>query len=174
MLPQLQQKLNELTAQKAVFLQIINNATPAQRLQKPNEQAWNMLQVGHHVLLAEGGATKFMLTRQPIKISLGQQIKSRLNSIMLNIFLKSPLKFKAPKVVSTIVAEQQLPLEQLTTQWAEASEQLTQYLANFNTAHLKHSVFKHPLVGPLTITQTLDFMIEHIQHHIPQLQRLSK
>lgn len=174
MLPQLQQKLDELTVQKAAFLQIINNATPTQRLQKPNEQAWNMLQVGHHVLLAEGGATKFMLTRQPIKISLGQQIKSRLNSIMLTIFLKSPLKFKAPKVVSTIVAEQQLPLEQLTAQWAEASEQLTQYLANFNTAQLNYSVFKHPIAGPLTITQTLDFMIEHIQHHIPQLQRLSK
>ena len=171
---QLQQKFDELEAKKAAFLQIISAATQEQRLYKPTEQAWCMLQVGHHVLLAEAGATKFMLNRQALKVGSWQKIKSKIYSLMLTIFLKSPLKFKAPKVAAAAVEEQLLPLEQLETQWAEARQQLLQYLANFDEAKLSYSVFKHPFVGPLTIAQTLDFMTEHISHHIAQLERLKQ
>lgn len=171
---QLQQKFDELEARKAAFLQLISTATQEQRLYKPTEQAWCMLQVGHHALLAEAGATKFMLTRQAMNVSRWQKIKSKINSLMLAVFLKSPLKFKAPKIVATSVEEQLLPLEQLQAQWAEARQQLLQYLADFDEAKLSYSVFRHPFVGPLTITQTLDFMTEHINHHIPQLERLKR
>lgn len=171
---QLQRKFDELEAKKAAFLQLISTATQEQRLYKPTEKAWCMLQVGHHALLAEAGAANFMLTRQPMNVSRWQKIKSRMNSLMLTVFLKSPLKFKAPKVVLPPAEEQLLPLEQLEIQWAEARQQLLQYLGNFDETKLSYSVFKHPFVGPLTIAQTLDFMTEHISHHIPQLERLKR
>jgi hypothetical protein len=35
-------------------------------------------------------------------------------------------------------------------------------------------VFKHPLVGRLDMTNTLEFLSNHIQHHMYQLERIKR
>lgn len=172
MIPILQQKFDQLLNEQQRFLQIIES-TPVERLSyKPTPDAWSMLQVAHHACLVESSVVRFLNKYPPIPVSWFKRLKIWGRSTALKLSLWLPIKFKAPRVAAAAVEEQSIPMEQLLPLWNSSNEQLRQYLAAFDQRHLHYAVFKHPFAGALTITQTLDFMAEHLHHHLPQLNRL--
>jgi len=57
-------------------------------------------------------------------------------------------------------------------EWAESQKQWASFLNDFPKEKLTHIVFTHPFAGQLTLIQTLQFLREHIYHHLHQLKRI--
>lgn len=84
-----------------------------------------------------------------------------------------PIKFNAPKpvVASTSTYSN---LDELVADWDLTRKELKEVLEQIKESQLKRKVFKHPAVGKLNIVQAVEFMGEHIAHHLPQVNRLLK
>lgn len=89
---------------------------------------------------------------------------------MLVIFLKLPLKFKAPKQVSKV--PEQISLEELQTYYDKNSAAFKKILNDLPVELEDKFIFKHPRSGLLNIDQTLNFVREHYLHHERQLNAL--
>lgn len=171
MLPILEKKVDQLAAIKQEFLAILEAATAAQRNFQPDENSWNMLQVAQHLMKAEVGIVQFMQKRTPIPASFTAKVQAAARSKVLTTVLRSSKKIKAPKVAG-ISELTTIPYKQIVHDWAVQREALWQFLAAFPPTQKDYLVFKHPLAGKLNIVQTIDFMTEHIRHHLGQLQRI--
>lgn len=173
MLPALEERYNRLTAAWHEYRRIIGNATVEQRNFKPAPGKWCMLQVAQHVMASEAGTLRFFNKYPPIKTGLAGHISGIIRSLGLTIALKLPLKYKAPKVPD-LNPETAIPWEETEPEWVKIRAALDNYFNNFPAEKTAFIVFKHPVGGKFNISQTLDFLLEHINHHLLQLQRIQQ
>jgi hypothetical protein len=139
---------------------------------------WAAAQVIHHLLTAEKsivGALRKTLATDHAGWRLAT-LKNKLRSLLLRLALRVPgLRFKVPATLPpppdpTTIA----PLPELRAQWAAVRRQLEQVLHEFPGTKLRHTVFRHPRAGWLTIGQTVASVLDHTLHHQQQLNRISK
>lgn len=90
--------------------------------------------------------------------------------ILLKLALGSNKKFKAPKVVGNLTND--LPFDEISRQWNTSFLELENIIKNFPSKHKDKLVFKHPVVGWLSLDQTIGFMKDHLNHHQKQIEFL--
>ena len=139
---------------------------------------WAAAQVIHHLLTAEksiAGALRRTLATDSAKWRLAT-IKHKLRSLLLRAALRVPgLKFKVPPTLPPPPDPATLaPLPELRAQWLAVRRDLEQVLHEFPGSKLRHTVFRHPRAGWLTIGQTVASVLDHTLHHQQQLNRISK
>lgn len=171
MLPELERQLTDLEHRRQHFLGIIAQSTEAQRYHKPTPEAWCMVEVAQHLLLAEAQTLVFIQKYPPITPSLAQKIRAKLSYWGLVTFLKLPLKFRVPPRanISPLTPRR---YDEVLSEWNQVRQQLYAYADSYTEDKRDLFVFKHPLAGKLTFEQTLTFFKEHINHHVLQLERL--
>lgn len=139
---------------------------------------WAAAQVIHHLLTAEKkivSALRYTLAADHSKWRLGT-LKHRVRALLLRLALRVPgLKFKVPATLPPPpAAETIVPLPELRAQWASVRRELEQVLHEFPGSKLRHTVFRHPRAGWLTIGQTVASVLDHTLHHQQQLNRIGK
>ena len=88
---------------KTRFLKKVEGLSDAQLNKIPADGGWSAAQVLYHCGMAENETINTIQKNvQAQKVKLNRNFKSILNNILLVVFLKLPLKFKAPKVVSSV------------------------------------------------------------------------
>ncbi len=175
MIPQLAEKWRILEAERNSFWQIIEQASPRQQVFKPAPDTWSMLEVAQHIVASEKGTLSFLKNRPPVKPdSWSQKIKSAWRAFMLKNALRLPFKFKAPNVPG-LSPTAIIPKEDTQVEWQQVREGLEAYLAAFPADQMTYIVFKHPVGGKFTLSQTIDsFLLPHIRHHKTQLNRIAQ
>lgn len=173
MLPALQERYKYLDATWQEYRRIIGSATVEQQNFKPGPDKWCMLQVAQHVLASESGTLRFFKKYPPLKTSFTDKISGAIRSNVLNIALKLPIKFKAPNAPG-LSPETALPWKETEAAWVATRTELYNYFNSFEADKAAHIVFKHPIGGKFNISQTLDFLLEHINHHLVQLKRIQQ
>jgi uncharacterized damage-inducible protein DinB len=141
---------------------------------RPADGGWSGVQVVRHLIGAEAGITA-LLEKQVAKpadqlptAGLKSWFRSRLMTWMM---ARPDKRFKAPARLGEPSAEE-TEIERLRNEWAVVRQRLGRVLVSFPASHRSRAVFQHPRAGWLTITQTLRFMIDHVQHHQQQVSRL--
>ncbi len=172
-------KKDILLRKKAVYEQkvaaLLHSLAPYgdERLNRsPASGHWSAMQVLHHLILVELLALRYVqkkLSFQPKLEKAGLPEWFRL--VGLSIYLRTPLKFRAPDAVG----EQHLPafasLEETRRQWQEVHTAWHTFLEAMPEEHLDRAVFRHPLVGRLSWTGTFAFFKAHLDRHRKQLWR---
>ncbi|WP_303311184.1 DinB family protein [Hymenobacter sp. BT730] len=144
--------------------------------QAPGPGQWSAAQVVQHLVVAESGIGQYiekkLLQAEGLqKGGVGSFLKSRL----LRVLLRLPFtRFKAPAYLTNLTPETVPTLPELRAQWEATRRRLERTLNEYPGKFLDRAIFKHPRSGMLTITQTMDFMLDHILHHQKQLERISK
>ena len=99
-------------------------------------------------------------------------IKNFLASKILNSKLNSEQKFKVPKILSQ--PDNGISFDELKENWDNSRLYLINTVENFPKDKMNKAIFKHPVAGKLSISQTLSFMINHLKHHVPQINNLKE
>ena len=81
-------------------------------------------------------------------------------------FFPSPATQPAPDTLA--------PLPTLRAEWQHVRRELEQVLHEFPGSQLRHTVFRHPRAGWLTVGQTVTSLLDHTLHHQQQLGRISR
>jgi hypothetical protein len=170
--PEIKTQWDKAENARQKMLQLIANATETQREYVPGEDKWNMLNVAQHLIQAEEG-----VLQQLEKFGNGKGKKANImagvRSMLTTLFMKSPAKIKIPKKAREGFRPfDKQSYESVKTEWDALRNQMKSWAENYPEAKANRYVFKHPVSGLLTPTQTFRFLKDHIDHHIKQIERI--
>ena len=170
----LQKQFDLLETQRNKLLSLITALTNEQLKVHP-EGKWSIAQVLSHLIASEHLSIKYLNKKMlGINEAPNTGLIEELKMILLIVSQRLPfIKFKAPKVLADNTHIYQT-VEQLREAWDKNRTELKEVIARFQDDQLKRKIYKHPIAGMLNIKQALQFFIEHINHHTPQVKKLMK
>jgi len=168
----LAKKFDALERQTDKLMNIVAEFSTNQQRFRPNEYEWSMLDVIEHLVTSEDGINKFFEKYKPAASNRKMKISNYLASQATQVFLALPIKIPAPPRLKQ--PQGKISYEEWKTTWSEQRTIFNEILKNFPEDKLSYSVFKHPRSGPMDMKNVIDFMKNHVAHHIFQLKRIQK
>ena len=84
--------------------------------------------------------------------------------------LKTGIRVKNP--VPEAAPDTDIDLGRLVELWEQARIDLSEVLSEVKERGLQYAAYKHPVGGPFTVEDSLEFLVAHLDHHLRQLQRI--
>lgn len=134
----------------------------------PRDAAWSVVQVLHHVLLAEELSIAYIGRKVDAEAERAGVIGT-LRSWALRLALRSPLRFKAPPMTTELPERDSLPA--VAARWEEGRGRMRQVLATIPTETVDRAIYRHPIVGRMSVDQAVRFFEDHLAHHEHQIER---
>lgn len=162
----------QLIQTRQQFFEKVRSFEESQRSFQPEANQWSMLEVMHHLVLVE----EFVVSSIEKKLESPPEelkkkgLKSSLTSLIIQLVLKLPVKVKIP--TDRVKPEKGKTFTDLSEQWKNLGERWGTLIEKFQAGQENCLVFRHPIGGPWSILQTLQFVPEHIRHHLVQIERI--
>ena len=164
----LDNKLNQLLKTLKVF-------SEDQLNRKPKENAWSVIQVMHHLMMSENGSLKYIQKKLSFDPKLKKAgVKAALRETVLNTYLGSPFKRKAPDYISGDNLPKHETFWKTAQDWKNQRIELRAFLEKFPDELLNKEIYKHPFVGRITIPGMLRFFEGHFDRHNKQINKIIK
>ncbi|QNL21710.1 DinB family protein [Hyphobacterium sp. CCMP332] len=137
----------------------------------PAKDKWSIIQILHHLIQAEKATLNYIKkkTQSPEKLQKAGLIE-KLKSLVLNYYLKSPKKWKAPAVVNTI--PEQDNLENTIMIYNNNRNEWYSFLIQMPDDWARKKIFRHPITGRMDMHMTLDFLNLHAKRHFKQINSI--
>lgn len=131
---------------------------------------WSVAQTIWHVIRAIEKSLDYLDHKMQQNAHFGKAgFKTTIRSLLLNLSLRSDMKFKAP--ASTADVPEKATREAIQAYAQVQMKRLEQRLDSLPAHLLKREVYKHPRAGRITILQMLRFMHAHTLHHKRQTDK---
>lgn len=168
-----QKSFEKLEKRKSSILKRLESVEDEYLHFKPTPESWSLVQVIGHLNDAEQASLAYCGK----KIQAGSELpKSSIFSsarlIILNIFLKSKIRYKAPKEMKQ--PSNVLVFHNLCMTWFNTRKSLRRFLESVPEELVNRGVYKHPFMGRFTLNEMLLFFYAHLKHHEYQINRLIK
>lgn len=170
-LTQLHQQRADLDRRRRLLLDDLDPLTPRQLHFKPNTASWSILEVVQHLVLAERDVMRDL----PDPATLRPQPRRAHNYVAYPLVLLV-LQYGIPYPVPSpgMVPDGRTSLPELHAQWDSTHHWLHSFIDRLTPATASHSIFFHPIAGPVTTRQTLTMARLHLTCHTRQIERLKR
>jgi len=146
-------------------LLLAHEATLAERARTSDE--WTAAQVADHLLRVHAGALKACSEWKPMPRRTPMlAVKRRVARWILRRGIRVPVKGAFPEV------PKDAELAPLLDRIAQLHRALKKKLSRVDDLTLRMLV--HPVAGPLSVEETMDFVSNHLEYHLIHLRRLAK
>ncbi len=168
MTPELLQKFNLLEEIRHRINFQVAQMNDAQFNHQIREGKWSAGQIIFHLVQVEtfsiNYVNKKLMYREDLKnTGLGASFRF----FLLKFFLFLPVKYKAPSTVASV--PDKISKDDLLLQWENIRKELAKLLDDFPPELMEKNIFKHLRAGRLNISQMMDFIHDHLNHHQPQI-----
>ena len=138
----------------------------------PKSGGWTASQVVDHIITSEKGTIGYMLKKTQAEPEVLPYLakEDRDKAFKLIRRLQSNERYEAPSALPS--PDDSKAFSQLTKEWGEMRDHYRHFLATLSTDYYGRFIFRHPFTGPMSVEETLGFLIEHIGHHKHQLDRI--
>lgn len=161
-----------LECERAAFVDALDGLSADQRTSRPSNDAWSPIEIAEHVYRSEQGFLKGLerqLDPDGERRELGKPSRTRF--LALIAALKSPKKFKVPGGTASAANPGGMAYEEIRANWAEFPERWKAIITAFPDSLSNTGLIRHPISGPMTLTQTIKFLTVHAARHFKQLER---
>jgi uncharacterized damage-inducible protein DinB len=167
--------LTRLDTKLDSLVQSLSGLTHQQLNARPEPGAWSVLQVMQHLLITEKMSVSYVRKKMSKPQALQSAgLKNRLRSFGLKIFLALPFKFKAPAIVSDSNFPAEADFNIIIEDWRRVRSDLAEVLSSVRPAWQDKELFKHALVGKMTLDGMLSFFENHFDRHLGQIEKTVK
>ena len=170
MLPELVHRTTTLDRVRDEFLARVRAASAAQRMFRPAPEAWSMLEVTEHLVLAEEKGLLGMLKGPPQGTTATPM--ARLRMVAVRFVMKTDIRVKVP--VARVLPQGEATLPELEARWGEARRGLELILEPITATDAGMARYRHPIAGWVTAPEGVSFIADHIRHHARQLVRIQR
>ena len=140
---------------------------------KPSPEAWSTVQVMQHLITAEAASLAYIKKKLSYTNKIPKAgLMSFFRRISLSIIFSFPLKFKAPKGLETF--PEHANFNSLKNQWASQRLELQHFMDSIPDNMFKTALWRHAVVGKMSMTQMLSFFHAHTERHRGQIDRTLK
>jgi len=173
MYPPFQKKMDKLNSDLSVLLKKLEQYSDEQLNAKPSEEVWSVLQGLQHLMLVEEQILKYIKKKMSFNPTLEKtNFSVKLRRFLLVCFLRMPFKFKAPKGVGEENFPRVSSLKEVAEKWGKLRKELAAFLEAQSENLRGKIVYRHPLSGPMTLKDLLDFYDVHFVRHRKQLEKV--
>lgn len=138
---------------------------------QPAAGGWSAAQVLFHVVEAERLSLAYLLKKtQKPELIPSSGVFSAVKSRALSLFLKLPLRVSAP--ARTADVPDSIEMAVLERDWDEVRSGWREFLEQFPSELSGKAIYKHPVAGRLNLEQTLRFLVDHLERHLGQIDRV--
>ena len=131
---------------------------------------WSPLQVCMHMYLAEKRSLAYVKKKLSFDPNLKKAgIVTWIRHLTLQWYLKSSFKFKAPKATTVFDETLELSLGKIKRDWLQERQAMRLYLTSVPATFLDKTVYRHPIVGRLSLLQMVRFFTVHFERHLEQI-----
>jgi len=168
MLPKLAGGFGALDAARERFLAELHRATERQRRYRPEPDAWSMLDVTEHLVLAEERSLLGVLKgpRAGARVTLATHARMALVRLVLMAGIRVQVR------ITGVHPEGTHSFEALESRWTTARHGLVTAYASLDARAAAGPRFRHPLTGWVSAGEGLSFLAIHIRHHTRQVRRI--
>ncbi len=173
--PKLEKRLILLDKKLNLLLEELKDYSDDQLNRKPDKGKWSVIQVMHHLLLAEKGSYQYLqkkLSYNPTLKKAGIASWSRKQG--LKFFMWAPIKWKAPKKIGDDNLPEYSRFWDTAKQWKEQREALKTYLVTLPEDVFKKEAYNHPRAGRMDIKGMVSFFDWHFTRHLKQIRKITK
>ena len=175
MTPKAKKQFDKLDYNLSKLLEELKSYSHEALNKKPSADTWSALQTMHHLMLAEKGTHDYLVKK------LGNQnhlqnagILSKMRSLAINSYLRSPLKAKAPARLSGDNLPDESSFWETAKQWTKQRAELRAFLDSLPKEAFKKEAFNHPIAGKISIYEVLTFFDAHFYNHRKQIRKALK
>lgn len=165
-------KWEEFESAKQKMLDFVEAWPKELMLKQPGERSWSATQVLDHVLTSEKGTLGYMLKKtqaEPEELPyLNKEDRDKAFKLMRR--LQSEERYEAPS--SLPPPDEAKDPTILIREWDEMRDRYRHFLGTLTPEYYGRFIFRHPFTGPMSVEETLGFLIDHINHHMHQLERI--
>lgn len=162
-LQQYHQKVSALLHEVSAFSLEKLNARPA-------DGGWSALQTMQHLILVEELSLRYVKKKMSGPITVERPgLGAWVRNILLQVYLRTPFKFKAPSATLPENLSETATLEGVTARWLAILADWGHFLGQMPAEYLDKAVYKHPRAGRLGWAQTIDFFEAHLERHKKQI-----
>lgn len=169
MIPRVAELYERLGEQKVRFLGNLEGLSAEQLSFRAKPEAWNVVQVGHHVVIAEQRTADSIKKHRGMR-SGKRRLYHRVGYMLVWGVLKTGIRVKNP--VPEAAPDPDIDLGNLVELWEQARADLDEVLSEVKERGLQYAAYKHPVGGPFTVEDSLEFLVAHLDHHLRQLERI--
>ncbi len=131
---------------------------------------WTLIQLIDHLVSIEKGVYMYMTKKSADPALKNVKFKNKFYHFLTKLVLKSGKKVKAPPVVPDPSNEKDLAT--LLTELEKTRSRTRTFIAEWPAEKHKNLIFRHPFAGMFTLSQTIEFLADHWNHHRPQQREL--
>lgn len=141
-------------------------------LQKPSPDQWSVQEVIQHLYISESISLDYIQykLKDAHKVKKSSMMNS-LRSWVLSVALKSPLKFKAPPVISSKAMPSGEDWATTRQKMDDLHQQFVDIAIAIPPEMLSKELFRHPMAGRMTLGEMFSFLKDHNRHHQAQIRR---
>lgn len=173
MTPQILQHLDRLDASLNTLFEWLLQEDPSYLNQKLSPERWSVYEVMQHLMLSEGNSLKYLRKKSQGLAGLEPAgFRAGFRVWLLELIMRSPVKFKAPKGAGVEVFVPVESFAALSGQWQKQREELRQFLSELPLEIFDKEVYRHPRSGMLSIEGMLRFFQVHFDRHNKQMKRI--
>jgi hypothetical protein len=169
----IEQRWDELSASRELIMMDLSTWSKEQFAFQPAD-GWSASQVIEHIMSSETGTLGYMKKKSSggweTLSTTSEQEKA--SSEALNKRLASNEKFKAPPVLPE--PSNTFSYTELKSGWDKLRAEMHEFILTIEEQHFDKLVFRQPAAGMLNILQAMEFLNQHILHHIPQIERIKQ
>lgn len=175
MLPAYARLLTRLHDKRQTFLGELEILEPELLNFRETEGSWSILQVAHHLELADRGVLVMMRDPRALAGRLRRRPRNLVGYAVLRVVLATGIRVRMPSKVRTLATPPASgDIDVLRASWGETAEDLKRHFALYTAADSARLVAIHPVGGPMTPEQVLHFLLRHFEHHMKQVARIRK
>jgi len=172
MLATLQQDFNDIENSRQQLFQHLEQYTEEQLNFKPSAEEWSILQVMHHLMMAERGSVIYVQKKLTNGLADIPEIdaESAERFQQLTDYMQGDNRVGAPPMVSPVFERE--TLNSTREGWDNIRQDTAAQLERFGDNDLNKATYKHLLAGRMTIGQMLGFFGLHFNRHLNQIERI--
>ena len=163
----LEERRQALDQKRQALLDELATLSEQQLTAKPTPDQWSLLQVAQHLMLGE----RHVLQKLPEFSELTARNRSPrdriLSWVVLAVF-RLGIRVKVPS--SAMEPDGNTTLEEVREEWGNCQAWLKEFVATLDAESADLAVFRHPVAGPLTISQVLTSTDVHFDSHRQKIE----
>ena len=151
-------------------MRIIEPIDDSELQKKPSDDSWSVVQVFNHLLEVEKLSLDYLEYKEKENAIFSKEsFFTKIKFLIYKIALILPLRFKMPSNLSQPSNEG--GLESIQKGFSEIRVRFEGFLERQNEEFLSNAVYKHVIVGRISLAKMFVFLRLHLKHHEKQILR---
>jgi len=163
--------VERLNDRRSAFVETLDALPAGARGSKPSPEAWSPDEIAEHVFRSERAVLRGLarqLDPEGERRDLGKPSSVRFAGLIAA--LHSPKKFKVPAGASAS-APAGMTYDEIRGGWLGFPAQWDAIIGSIPQELEGAGLIRHPISGPMTLSQSLQFLAVHAARHFKQLER---